>query len=72
MYPLLPAMNGVHAELISQVMQELTELYREDQVSLAQQFSWMSILLERTSTITDLEKSRIEERLSISSIRIGL
>jgi hypothetical protein len=65
MYPLLPAMNGVHAELISQVMQELTELYREDQVSLAQQFSWMSILLERTSTVTDLEKSRIEERLSM-------
>ena len=65
MYPLLPAMNGVHAELISQVMQELTELYCEDQVSLAQQFSWMSILLERTSTVTDLEKSRIEERLSM-------
>jgi F0F1-type ATP synthase membrane subunit b/b' len=65
MYPLLPAMKGVHAELISQVMQELAELYREDQVSLAQQFSWMSILLERTSTVTDLEKSRIEERLNM-------
>ena len=65
MYPLLPAMNGVHAELISQVMQELTELYRQDQVSLAQQFSWMSILLERTGTVTDLEKSRIEERLTM-------
>lgn len=65
MYPLLPAMDGLHAELISQVMQELSELYREDQVSLAQQFSWMSILLERTKTVTDLEKNRIAERLSM-------
>jgi hypothetical protein len=65
MYPLLPAMDGVHAELISQVMQELTELYREDQASLAQQFTWMSILLERTDTVKEPEKSRIKERLSM-------
>jgi hypothetical protein len=52
MYPLLPAMNGVHAE----VMQELTELYRDDEITLAQQFTWMKILLERTSTVTSLEK----------------
>src|SRR5579864_5174934 len=65
MYPLLPTMNGVDAELISQVMQELTELYREDQVSLAQQFTWMSILLERTGTVKEPEKNRIKERLNM-------
>jgi hypothetical protein len=65
MYPLLPAMKGVHAELISQVMEELTELYRENQTSLSQQFTWMEIFLERTGTVTSLEKDRIEERLKM-------
>jgi hypothetical protein len=65
MYPLLPTMNGVHAEMITQVMQELTELYRGDEVSLSQQFTWMTILLERTGTVTPLEKDRIEERLKM-------
>ena len=65
MYPLLPTMKGVHAELITQVMEELTELYRENQTALSQQFTWMEILLERTGTITPLEKDRIEERLKM-------
>src|SRR2546429_547862 len=30
MYPVLPTMQGVHAELLAQAMQELAELYRED------------------------------------------
>ena len=34
-YPLLPTMNGVHAELITQVMQELTDLYRDNETSLS-------------------------------------
>jgi hypothetical protein len=65
MYPLLPTMKGVHAELITQVMQELTELYRDNGISLAHQFSWMTVLLERTDTIKPLEKERIEERLKM-------
>jgi hypothetical protein len=65
MYPLLPTMNGVHAEPIAQVMQELTNLYRDNKTSLSQQFTWMEIFLERTGTITPLEKDRIEERLKM-------
>ena len=65
MYPLLVTMNGVHAEMIAQVMQELTELYRNNEASLAEQFTWMTILLERTATIGALEKSRIEEKLKM-------
>jgi hypothetical protein len=65
MYPILPTMQGVHAELMTQVMQELTELYRDDEVTLAQQYAWMTLLLERTRTIEPLEKEEIKERLSM-------
>ena len=65
MYPLLPTMNNVHADLISQVMQELAELYREDQEALSQQFIWIQLLLERTGTVPDLEKEQIKERLNM-------
>lgn len=65
MYPLLPAMQGANADLITQVMEELASLYREDEVSLAQQFVWMELLLERTDTITSLEKVKIREKLKM-------
>ena len=61
MYPLLPTMKGVHVELMAQVMQELKELYRDDEVSLTQQYTWMMLLLERTDTIGSLEKEKIQE-----------
>ncbi len=65
MYPVLPTMCGVHAELMAQVMQELTELYRDDKVTLAQQYAWMMVLLERTGTVDSLEKDRIQEKLKM-------
>jgi F0F1-type ATP synthase membrane subunit b/b' len=65
MYPLLPTMKGVHAELMSQVMQELKELYRDDEVSLVQQYTWMMLLLERTDTIESLEKEKIQEQFTM-------
>jgi hypothetical protein len=42
MYPVLPTMQGVHAEMIAQVMDELVQLYRDDEVTLSQQYTWMS------------------------------
>jgi len=51
MYPLLPTMQGVHHEMIKQVMDELVTLYQKDEVTLADQLVWMSLLLERTDTI---------------------
>jgi len=65
MYPLLPTMKNVHDELIGQVVQELVELYREDEVSLSQQIVWLKLLLERTDTVPPLEKAKIKERLSM-------
>jgi hypothetical protein len=65
MYPLLPTMKGVHAELMAQVMHELKELYRDDEVSLTQQYTWMMLLLERTDTIGSLEKEKIQEQFTM-------
>ncbi len=63
MYPLLPTMQGVHHEMIKQVTDELVALYREDEVTLADQLIWMSLFLERTDTIPPQEKSEIERQL---------
>ncbi len=65
LYPLLPTMKNIHANLITQAMQELTELYHDDEVSLSQQLVWMKLLLERTDIVTPLEKEKIKERLNM-------
>jgi hypothetical protein len=49
--------------MIKQVTDELVALYREDEVTLADQLIWMSLLLERTDTIPSHEKSEIERQL---------
>jgi hypothetical protein len=65
MYPVLPVMRGTDHVLMKQVMDELAELYREDEVSLSQQFVWMQLLLERTDTISPQEKEKIQEALKM-------
>ena len=65
MYPLLPTMQNVHADLVAQALEELAELYRDDEVSLAQQLIWMKLLLERTGTVPPLEKEKIQEKFSM-------
>jgi hypothetical protein len=65
MYPLLPTMNNVRLDLINQVLQELTELYRDDEVTLSKQIVWLKLLLERTDTVTGIEKEQMKERLSM-------
>jgi hypothetical protein len=65
MYPVLPTMKGANARIIAQAMTELAALYREDEVSLSQQFIWMELLLERTTTITAEEKAKIQEGIKM-------
>jgi len=65
MYPLLPTMRGANAALLKQAMDELAMLYREDEITLAQQFIWMQLLLARTDTISPEEKNKIQEQLSM-------
>jgi hypothetical protein len=63
LYPLLPTMHGLHADLMTQVLTEMSELYREHEETFSQQFTWIKLLLERTDTLQPLEKSKIWERL---------
>jgi hypothetical protein len=65
MYPLLPTMQGADNTIIGKAMDELAEMYREDEVTLSQQFVWMNLLLERTETISPQEKYKIQERLNM-------
>ncbi len=65
MYPLLPAMEGANTEIIVQAMEELAALYREDETTLAQEFAWMEVLLERVTVIPDEEKAKIGEKLKM-------
>ena len=65
MYPVLPTMKGSNHVLMKQAMDELAALYREDEVSLAQQFVWMELLLERTETIAPPEKAEIQKELKM-------
>lgn len=65
MYPLLPAMHGANTAIIAQAMAELARLYREDETTLAQEFTRMQVLLERTTTISDEEKATMGEKLKM-------
>jgi hypothetical protein len=65
MYPLLPTMQGTNRVMMKQIMDELATLYRDDEVTLAQQFVWMELLLERTETISPAEKEEIQKELKM-------
>ena len=65
MYPMLPTMKGANRELIKQAMDELAQLYRDDEVTLSQQFLWMELLLDRTDTVPIQEKDEIRRQLSM-------
>ena len=65
MYPLLPTMQGANRAIIKQAVDELSELYREDEVTLAQQIIWMELLLERTDTVSPSETRKIQEELKV-------
>lgn len=65
MYPMLPTMQGIDHLMIRRVMGELQEIYQDDVVPLAQQFIWINLLLERTTTISRSEKGEIFKELSM-------
>lgn len=65
MYPLLPTMQNVDHRLMKQAIDELAEAYCEDQNELADMFVFMMILLERTDTVSSVEKEKIKEALKM-------
>jgi hypothetical protein len=58
-------MLQVDARLIERVGKELKAYYRGQESTLRDQFVWMRVFLKRTKTITDEEKQRIEEVLTM-------
>jgi hypothetical protein len=69
MYPLLPTMKNVSADLMEQAALELSEIYSDDQRALEERFIWTDLFLKRTTTITDEKKKLIRGRLSMYSER---
>jgi hypothetical protein len=65
MYPLLPTMQGADHVLLKRAMDELADLYRGEEGTLAEQFVWMELLLERTGTISMREKKEIQKELKM-------
>ena len=65
MYPLLPMMQNVSADLMEQVALELSEFYTDDQGALRERFLWTDLFLKRTTTIPDGVKKLIRGRLSM-------
>jgi len=65
MYPLLPAMRNVDHKLMQRVMDELKKLYKDDEVTLAQQLVWMELLLARTDTVPVEEKEKIRRSIKM-------
>jgi len=51
--------------LIDRAIDELAELYREDEVTLSQQLVWMELLLERADAVPAQEKEEVQRRLSM-------
>ncbi len=65
MYPLLPTMKHVNADLMEHALHELAEIYRDDKSTLAEQFVWMQVFLDRTTTVKDAKRAQIKARLSM-------
>lgn len=64
MYPFLPTMHGANEVLIGQVIDELEQLYRDDQVTLTRLFIWMQVFLERTDTVSLEARKAVYKKLS--------
>src|SRR6266849_2655684 len=64
-YPFLATMKGTDHVLMKQAVDELAARYQQDEATLAEQFVWMELLLERTDTISLQEKDEIWRELKM-------
>jgi len=64
-YPLLPTMSDIDADLMESVVAELSERYSDDRKTFSEQVSWMSLLLERNQSVDDVVKQEIKERVNM-------
>jgi len=65
MYALLPTMEGANAPLLHKAIDEMVQYYHDNDTKLAQEFSWMGIVLRRVRTMPREDKREIQERLNM-------
>jgi predicted transposase YdaD len=65
MYALLPTMQGASEPLLRQAIDELVDLYRDNDRRLARELLWFGLLLRRVTSLPSEVKQRIEEKLSM-------
>ena len=58
-------MKHVNADLMEQALRELAELYQDEKGKLAEQFVWMRVFLDRTTTVKDVKREQIKARLNM-------
>lgn len=62
-YPLLPTMAHASVSLLLHAIEELIQYYQDQEELLARRLLWMMIFLNRTETITKLDKEKVMQRL---------
>lgn len=64
-YSLLPAMEGVNADLLNSAIDEMIEYYHGNEERLGQALKWMGIILQRADVMPLQDKRVIEERINM-------
>ena len=67
MYPFLPAMRNFDAQLMKQATAHL-KTYYEDAEDFSEQFVWMYIFFEQSTTISPEERPKIEEVFKMNGL----
>src|SRR5579859_1447075 len=65
MYALLPTMKGATEALLVQAIAEMGVAYQHDRAKFREQIIWMSILAQRSSTLTNEVKVHVRRRLEM-------
>jgi hypothetical protein len=64
LYTLLPTMQGVTQQVIGDAMEEMTQIYQNDEATLSRYYSWMRVFLDCNDTIAQVIKEEIDRKLS--------
>lgn len=63
MYPLLPTMKGVTAEMMFQAIKEMAQVYNRD--DLSRRLGWLDTLMQRADMLPSIEKQTVKEYLEM-------
>ena len=63
-YALLPTMEGASYDLLSQALDEMKVHYEGQSRRLAEHLLWFNTLLERTDTVSQADKERVQKKMA--------